>query len=341
MLTFYSEDQRLQNGQSELKDGRLLPCFENPSRADMILARIWEVGLGDVLTPTDFGREPILRVHAPNYVTFLEEFWPRWQALGRDWDALPLIWPVAGFRQVEPENIDGQLGFFSMDAGTPVTEGTWVAVTSSVNVALSAQKAVLAGEKATFALCRPPGHHAMPQAFGGYCFFNNAAIIAQAFLDDGAHRVAVLDVDFHHGNGTQEIFYRRSDVMFLSLHGHPKTEFPFFSGLKDESGEGAGLGFNHNYPLPVGTQADNWFAALNMACLEITRYRPDALVVSLGVDTYRGDPISHFLLGSADFSEIGRKLATLKLPVVFCMEGGYAVEPIGCNVVNVLQGFEE
>ncbi|MCP3688141.1 MAG: histone deacetylase family protein, partial [Gammaproteobacteria bacterium] len=175
--------------------------------------------------------------------------------------------------------------------------------------------------------------------YGGYCFINNAAVAAQAFIDQGASRVAILDVDFHHGNGTQAIFYNRADIMFCSLHGDPKAAFPHFLGYADETGSGAGEGYNHNYPLGPGTGFQTWGAALDDACNKIKAYGPDALVVSLGVDTFEHDPISFFKLSSDDFARYGATIATLKLPTLFIMEGGYAVEEIGINTVNVLQGY--
>ena len=169
---------------------------------------------------------------------------------------------------------------------------------------------------------------------------NNAAIAAQAFLDQGHTKVAILDVDYHHGNGTQSIFYARSDVLFTSIHGHPEAEFPFFLGYADELGDGAGEGFNFNYPLPAGSGWDNWSAALEEACKEIERYGADVIVVSLGVDTFKDDPISQFKLDSPDYLAMGRRIARLGKPTLFVMEGGYAVEEIGINAVNVLEGFE-
>jgi acetoin utilization deacetylase AcuC-like enzyme len=175
---------------------------------------------------------------------------------------------------------------------------------------------------------------------GGYCYLNNAAIAAQAFLDQGHQKVAILDVDYHHGNGTQSIFYERSDVLFTSIHGHPEAEFPFFLGYDDERGEGAGEGFNFNYPLPAGSGWEVWSAALDQACEEIARYDADIIVVSLGVDTFKDDPISQFKLDSPDYLAMGKRIAALGKPVLFVMEGGYAVEEIGINAVNVLEGFE-
>ncbi len=175
---------------------------------------------------------------------------------------------------------------------------------------------------------------------GGYCYLNNAAIAAQAFLDQGRRKVAILDVDYHHGNGTQDIFYQRSDVLFASIHGDPAEEFPFFLGFADELGEGAGEGYNFNYPLPMGSSWDAWSAALEQACQRIAEYGAEVLVVSLGVDTYMEDPISQFKLDSPDYLAMGRRIAALGLPTLFIMEGGYAVEAIGVNAVNVLEGFE-
>lgn len=187
----------------------------------------------------------------------------------------------------------------------------------------------------------PPGHHAGPDFLGGYCFFNNAAVAAQAFLDGGASRVAILDVDYHHGNGTQSIFYDRADVLFQSIHGDPKTEYPFYLGYADETGGCDGLGFNQNYPQLAGSSNDDWFAALDVACTRISAYAPDALVISLGVDTYAGDPISKFRLDAPEYLKLGAQLAGLGLPTLFVMEGGYAVAEIGINVAKVLRGFRD
>lgn len=341
MLTVYSDDHRLQDGKAELIDGQLLPCFEMPRRADMVLDRVKAVGLGEVVAPKDFGKEPILRVHAENFVTFLETAWDQWSELGRSHDALPLNWSVRGMQNREPEVIDGKLSYFSFDAGTPVTAGTWRAASASVNVALTGLEAVLAGANSAFALCRPPGHHAAADYYGGYCFLNNAAIAAQAWRDRGAGSVAILDVDYHHGNGTQSIFYERPDVFFASIHGDPRQEFPYFLGYADETGSGPGEGANANYPLRWGSGFDLWSEALDQACKAITAQGAEALVISLGVDTFKEDPISQFKLESEDYFRIGERIAKLGLPTLFVMEGGYAVEAIGINAVNVLTAFEQ
>lgn len=341
MLTVYSDDHALQDGKAELIDGQLLPCFEMPRRAFLIRDRVREVGLGEIVPPEDFGRGPIERAHDAGFVSFLEGAWEEWVATGRTCDALPWTWPMRTLRQIRPGRIDGRMGYYSFDAGTPITAGTWRAAYSSAQVALTGAKLIAGGKhRAVFSLCRPPGHHAAADLYGGYCFLNNAAIAAQFLIDGGAERVAILDVDYHHGNGTQAIFYDRPDVLFLSLHGDPDQEFPYYLGWGDERGEGAGEGFNVNYPLPWGTGFPAWAEALEDACRRVADYAPDVLLVSLGVDTYEGDPISKFKLASEDFTTYGERLARLGLPTLFVMEGGYAVEQIGINAVNVLTGFE-
>ncbi|MCH8278844.1 MAG: histone deacetylase family protein [Proteobacteria bacterium] len=339
MLTIYSDDHRLHSGQFELNDGELQPCFERPERADLVLEGIEKAAIGDIITPDDFGLDPIRRVHDARFVDFLQKAWGLWAAEGRDCDALPLVWAVRGMRQIEPQHIDGKLSYFSFDAGTPITAGTWRAITAAANVALTGAAKLRGGERRVFSLCRPPGHHAASDYYGGYCFLNNAAIAAQYLLDQGAKRVAILDVDYHHGNGTQSIFYDRDDVLFVSIHGDPDQEYPYFLGRADECGTGAGEGCNANFPLRWQSSAASWFTALDKGRQLIAEYSPDYVVVSLGVDTYEGDPISQFRLTKDDFLTVGRRIASLGLPTLFVLEGGYAIADIGTNVSNVLIGF--
>lgn len=296
MLTIYSDDHHLHHGKAELVDGELKPSFECPERADIILDAVRRAKLGDVIGPDDFGLEPIQAVHSAGYVAFLQQAWDLWTAAGRSVDALPLSWAVRGLRQIEPETIDGKLSYFSFDAATPITAGTWKAARSAANVGLTGANKLLQGESCAFSLCRPPGHHAASDYFGGYCFLNNAAIAAQYLLDKQAARVAILDVDYHHGNGTQSIFYERDDVLFVSIHADPLQEYPFFLGHADERGSGAGLGYTANFPLRWHSTATQWFAALDASLAVVSDYAPDYLVVSLGVDTYKDDPISRFRL---------------------------------------------
>ena len=342
MLTVYSDDHRLQDGQAELMDGRLVPCFEMPRRAFLIREHVLARGLGAILPPEDLGRGPLERVHTADFVAFLEHAWDDWRASGRDHDALPFVWVTRTLRPSVPERIEGRLGRYSFDAGTPITAGSWRAAYASAQVALTAARLIAGGaQRSAFALCRPPGHHAAADLYGGYCFLNNVAIAAQHAIDGGAERVAILDVDYHHGNGTQAIFYDRPDILFLSLHADPRQEYPYFLGHADETGSGAGEGCNINYPLPWETGFDLWSQALEDACKKIADWAPDLLLVSLGVDTFKGDPISRFRLESEDFRRYGARLGQLGLPTLFVMEGGYAVEEVGHNVVNVLEGFED
>ncbi|HUL64937.1 MAG TPA: histone deacetylase family protein [Burkholderiaceae bacterium] len=342
MKIIYSARHRVHHGEFESHAGRLVQCYEKPERADLVLAAVTACRIGPVLEPEPFPLTPIERVHAPRYLHFLEHAWEAWSALGNTREAFPDVWPIRGFRHdIEPGDFIGQLGLYSFDTGTPLTAGAWVAARLSAETALTAQRVLSAGESAAFALTRPPGHHAGSDFFGGYCFLNNAAVAAQALLDDGAHRVAILDVDYHHGNGTQSIFYDRADVLVLSIHGDPRTEYPYYLGHADETGRGAGEGFNHNYPLPAGSSNEVWFEALDAACNRIRAYGPDTLVVALGVDTYVRDPLSKFALDGPEYLKLGTRLAAMRLPTLFVLEGGYGVPEMGANVASVLRGFED
>lgn len=341
MKTIYSPDHYHHQGKFELINGEFMPPFENVRRMEIILEHLQHSKLGEILPPQDFGLEPIKRVHTERFVHFLQTAHHEWQKVRGNTDALPLVWPNRGLRMIEPESIDGKLGYFSYDAGTPITATSWKAITSSVNVALTGAENILQGEKVIFSLCRPPGHHADSEHYGGYCFFNNAAIAAQYMRDHGADKVAILDVDYHHGNGTQSIFYDRADVLFVSLHAHPHQEYPHFLGYEDETGEGQGLGYTFNYPMRFGTDWQVFGQALEQGIKNVRAYKPDVLIVSLGVDTFEHDPISQFKLKHEDFSSMGRAIAALNLPTHFVMEGGYAIEAIGVNVVNTLSSFEQ
>ena len=340
MLTIYSDDHRLQHGAGELGEGRMRPVVEKPERAYNILGRVRDVGLGDVIAPSEHGVAPLERIHTAPYLAFLQAAWDEWSAEHGDCDGLPINWAVRGLRQREPRRIDGRIGYYAGDAGTPITAGTWAAARASADVALTGADEILGGRREVFSLCRPPGHHASADVFSGYCFLNNAAIAAQALRDGGAGKVAVVDVDYHHGNGTQDILYERGDVLFVSIHADPDEEYPYFLGHADERGRGAGEGHNLNLPLPIGTTFAGYQGALARARDAVAAHGAEVLVVSLGADTYRDDPISRFSLESDDFARIGEELAKLAVPTLFVMEGGYAVDALGVNVVNVLTGFE-
>jgi acetoin utilization deacetylase AcuC-like enzyme len=327
----------------ELNRGQAVPAFECPRRAEEILAAVQRMDIGPVAPPEDFPAQAIARIHEAGYLRFLQHAYEEWTALGRTGDATPQTWPVRGMRSDRvPESLDGRLSYYSFDATTPITAGTWLAARSAANVALTAARLLATtGERGTFALCRPPGHHAARDYYGGYCFLNNAAIAAQYLRDNGAARVGIFDVDYHHGNGTQLVFYDRDDVPFVSIHADPASEYPYFLGFADETGTGPGEGCNRNLPLPPGADWTTWSEALEAGCTWLTHQRPDAIVVSLGVDTFHLDPLASFRLSSDDYLQVGRRLARLGAPVLFVMEGGYALDHIGQNVANVLAGFAD
>lgn len=343
MRTFHNPHHALHQGRHEMFRGKLVPCFEVPDRLDFVLQELRRRALGPLETPPAVDLPALERIHARRYLDFLAGAWDEWVALdpaNAELDAIPSYWPIRTFRSdVLPASFPARLGLFSFDAGSPLTRGTWAAARGGADCAVAGAKALLAGERTAFALSRPPGHHAGMDFFGGYCFLNNAALAAQALRDGGLARVAVLDIDYHHGNGTQAIFYERPDVFFASVHGDPHTEYPYYLGYADERGAGAGEGCNLNLPLPRGTGFGRWHGALQQALEAIAQFGAQALVVSLGVDTFEGDPISGFRLASKDYFEVGRTLASAGLPALFVFEGGYAVAEVGVNTVNVLEGF--
>lgn len=345
MITFHNPLHQGHAPVHEFYRGERVPCFEKPARVDYVEEALCARGHGMVGPDVD-SSSVLTQVHAQRYLDFLQTAWQQWLALDPIANVavqpFPSVWPVRTLRSdVEPENFVARLGLYSMDNGTPMAAGTWAAAKAGADGAASAASRVAQGARAAFCCTRPPGHHAGPDFMGGYCFLNNAAVAAQALRNQGGRRVALLDVDYHHGNGTQSIFYNRDDVFFVSLHGDPRTEYPFYLGHADEVGEGPGIGYNLNMPLPAGTSAAAWFAALEHACTRIVAYQADALVISLGLDAFEGDPISRFALASDDFTRLGERLARLGLPTVFVLEGGYAAAELGTNAVNVLDGFEQ
>ncbi len=341
MITVQSDTHRLHAPKGEIHGGELVTPFESAFRVELILEAVRAAGHGPVIEPDPFDLEPVLAVHDADYVGFLQSVWERWSAEGYAGDAIPTCFPARRMAQRPPDDIDGLLGYYAFASETSITSGTWDAALAATQCALTGASRLRDGARSAFALCRPPGHHAARDLFGGYCFLNHAAIAAQWLRDTGAKRVAVLDVDFHHGNGTQDIFYDRDDVLFASIHGEPKHAFPHFLGFAEETGAGAGEGFTANYPLPRGTPYGRWSEALDDALARIRDFGADAVVVSLGVDTYEKDPISFFRLTSEDFTRYGETLGRTGLPTLFCMEGGYGVPEIGTNTVNVLSGFEQ
>jgi len=348
MKIFYNARHAEHAGRQEMFRGRMVDCHEVPQRLQHVLDELARRPVGTVLSPaSDLPLDAaLLRVHHPQYLEFLASAWQDWVAMdpaNAMLDALPSVWPLAqphAFRTDTPVlNFAARLGQYAFDSGTPLMAGSWAAARQGAACALAAAQAVLQGEHTAMALTRPPGHHAGPAFMGGYCFLNNGAVATQALRDGGLDRVAVLDVDYHHGNGTQTCYYERNDVLTVSLHGDPRTEYPFFLGHADERGVGAGEGFNLNLPLPRGTEFGIWFTTLQHALQAVSDFGAQAVVVPLGLDTFEGDPISGFKLQSADYLLVGQAIAQLRLPTVLTLEGGYAVAEVGINAVNVLEGL--
>lgn len=334
MRTFFDPRQLDHAPQRELHRGKWIAYSEKPARAQQIVDAI-----GAAELPADFGVAPIAAVHSAKYLDFLAGAWDSWLAAGREGDAIAYTFPVVGRRPLALTGIDARIGAFSFDAATPITASTWTAAYAAAQCAVAAAEAVASeADGLAFALCRPPGHHAGADYMGGYCYLNNAAIAARRAQAKG-RRVAVLDVDYHHGNGTQDIFYADGDVLFVSIHADPATDYPYFWGHADERGVGEGLGANLNLPLPRGTDWGRYAPALDTARAAIEAAACDLLVLSFGADTFAGDPISGFALERKDFTRMAGAIAAIGLPTVVVMGGGYAVGDLGGNVAAFLHGF--
>ncbi|MCW3836574.1 histone deacetylase family protein [Sphingomonas canadensis] len=335
MLSVFDPRQLSHLPAREMHNGGWSDHAETADRARIVAAR-----LGGLAAARDFGMAPIARVHGADYLDFLRGAHARWREAGRDGDAIGYAWPVVGRRPLVLSRIDALLGRFSFDAVTPIGPGTWNGAYWSAQTALTALAPLLAGDaRAAFALCRPPGHHAGADYCGGYCYLNNAAIAARAAQDAGVARVAILDVDYHHGNGTQDLFLEDGTVFFASIHADPAADYPYYWGHADERGQGAGEGATLNLPLPRGTGIDGYLPALDRTLDAIAGFAPGLLLVSFGADTFAQDPISHFAIRTGDYPRLGARIAALGLPALVVMEGGYAVDALGENVAAFLSGF--
>lgn len=336
-------------GLIELASGVEIPCWESPERVLAIEAALLEDGSFAFDDPTEHGRAPILAVHDAELVEVVEHAWTDALAAGatdgsRAW--LPDTFLLAAYRgPMPPSELPAgrhhRLGGYLFDTATPIVGGTLTAALAAVDVALTAAERVLGGATLAYGLCRPPGHHAARGMLGGYCYFNNAAIVAEWLRrEGGARRVAILDVDYHHGNGTQQIFWERGDVLYLSLHADPARAYPYFSGYAGEQGAGDGARLTRNWPLPAGTAFDAYAVALAEALQMIVAFGPDApLVISAGFDTFERDPIGDLALRTPDYRAIGRLIAALGIPMIALQEGGYAVDALGANAVALLSGL--
>ena len=337
MKTFYAEEQKRHDPKMFLSSGAAQPNPEKPERIERLLAGARAAG-SEIIRPRDHGLKPIAAVHTPEYIDFLQNIFLRWQRIeGASQEVIPNIHPLARTGRY-PASAVGQAGYHMADTACPISADTWGSACWSAWSAVEAAQAVLSGERSSYALCRPPGHHAFADVAGGFCFLNNSAIAAQ-YLLGSSKRVAILDVDLHHGNGTQGIFYRRGDVLTVSIHADPVRFYPFFWGHADERGEGEGLGYNFNLPLPRQTADAGFLEALSVALRRIEAFAPDALVVALGLDAYEGDPFGGLSVSTPGFSRIAEAIAALGLPAVIVQEGGYLCDALSDNLTAFLTGY--
>lgn len=318
-----------------LADGR--PFYDRAVRVTELMRTVQKLGLPTEPAP-DHGLAPIAAIHDPGYLEFLETSFARWQSTAL---AGPAVRPGAyavRHLQKRPDNIIGQAGYYLSGVGVPVLAGTWQASKTSAHVAVEGAKRILAGRREAYALCRPSGHHAYGDLAGGFCYLNNAAIAAQTLLAGGA-KPAILDVDVHHGNGTQAILYERDDVFFCSVHSDPRQLYPWYAGYADETGTGRGLGSNLNLPLPAGSGNDAFVAAIDAGLAAIRRFGATALIISLGFDAQAGDPTANLAVTAEGFREIGAHIGGFGLPTLLVQEGGYLVEKLAENLEAFLAGF--
>lgn len=338
MKVFAGAEHRRHRPRTEIVYGQAVPAYEVPERVDAILAG---VGRGhETLEPADHGRPALEAVHDPGYLDHLETAWADWTADGHQEplvaDTFPLPPMGAG---PSPASAEARAGYYVFDASTPILDGTYVAARSAANCALSAAEAVLAGDRTAYALCRPPGHHAGRRFGGGYCYLNNAAV-ATAALRRTAGRVGILDLDYHHGNGTQQIFWEEPAVPYASLHADPDVEYPYYTGRAEETGSGHGAGTTRNTPLPLGTGDGPFLAAAREAAGWLAERGIEVLVVSLGLDAFEGDPVGRFALTEGCFRRLGETVREIDVPAVVVQEGGYAVEALGRLAAAFLGGLE-
>lgn len=321
-----------------MSSGASAPNPELPARAEVLL----EAALGSGLTlerPTDLGDAVISSVHTAEYLHFLQNIYARWSRIdGASEEVLPNVHPISradGY----PKSAVGQVGYHVYDSSCPIVAQTWHGARWSAMTAAHAAQQIIDGSDACYALARPPGHHASQDMAGGFCYLNNSAIAAQSLLSK-FDRVAIIDVDVHHGNGTQRIFYERSDVLTVSIHADPIRFYPFFWGYADETGEGEGDGFNVNLPLPRGSDDTQFLQTLSTALDKVATFSPQAIVIALGLDAHESDPFRGMSITTKGFGKIGAELGAVGLPTVVVQEGGYLSDALGDNLDSFLTGFQ-
>jgi len=332
MHVIYPDQHQQHAPAEELTRGGFMPYSDSPQRIETILSHIQQAGLAQILPPQNYALDPIRAVHNADYLHFLEHAHDRPAPNG-------LIPTTFGRRRRarKPADVHRQMGYYCFDTGTTLVPGTYTAARSAAHAALTGADLLLNDFSSAYALCRPPGHHAHADLCGGYCFLNNAAIAAAHLSAKG--RTVVLDIDYHHGNGTQDIFYTSAQVLTVSIHADPARQYPLYWGHADERGEGAGTGYNHNFPQPAGITDDQYLQILERACEPILSFAPAYLVISLGLDIYAEDPWGDFAVSLDGFSRIGEQLAILNIPTLIVQEGGYNIDALGTAAVNFLLPF--
>ena len=338
MIVVHHPDQALHDPETVFRTGRLI---EQPDRRERyrIFLEVARAEGHEIRTAPPGDLEPILAVHDADYVRFLETVFARWSAQpGYGPVVVPNVHPTHRMHR-RPTELLGELGWYSNSTSCPITADTWASVRASAQAAIHAADLVREGDGAVYALCRPPGHHAYPDLMSGACFLNNAAIATHR-LTHRHPRVALVDIDVHHGNGSQHVFYERADVLFASIHVDPRLSAPYYAGFADETGAGPGHGLTHNQPLPWGTRDPAWLDAIEAALARVCAFAPTALVVSLGFDAAEHDPVGTFCITDEGFAEAGRRLAALGLPTLLVQEGGYLSRHLGGYLRAFLRGFE-
>jgi acetoin utilization deacetylase AcuC-like enzyme len=339
MKIYYSEAHRRHDPPFEVFDGGLrVPYLENPDRMDRILTALRDTSWAEIRDPAEFGLEPLLAVHDRAYMDFLASCWAEWLASDAQ-DKSTLLPATFALRRhpQKPTSLLGRAGYHMMDLSACIVEGTYPAALASAYCALSAAEAISSGEHSAFALCRPPGHHAGKDYAGGYCFINNASVAAHWLSARG--NVALLDIDYHCGNGTQDIFYERDDVLTISIHADPNFEYPYYAGYAAETGAGPGSGYHRNLPLERGTDDVRYLVVLEEALNLVRSFAPSYLVVSAGMDIYADDPLGTIRVTTDGIREIAARISALDLPTVIVMEGGYNNEALGKNIASFLGVF--
>jgi acetoin utilization deacetylase AcuC-like enzyme len=337
MKIIFHEDQRRHDPKHFLSSGAQQPNPEVPARIDALLAGASQLGL-QVVAPEDNGMAPIAAIHSAEYLTFLKNIYVRWQRIeGASEEVIPNIHPDRRTASY-PKSAVGQAGFHMADTACPISEQTWHSAYWAAQSAVAAADQIVAGETSAYALCRPPGHHAFADMCGGFCFLNNTAIAAERCLKAGL-RPAIVDVDLHHGNGTQGIFYQRGDVLTVSIHADPERYYPFFWGYAQERGAGVGQGSNLNLPIPRGSGDDIFLEALVVGLQRVRDFGADVLIIALGLDAFEGDPFAGLAVTTPGFAKIAAACAGLGLPSVIVQEGGYLTPELGDNLKSFLAGF--